>query len=87
MGIHSSKIAPATTQLFLNMPDTTYWQGRPPTMVARALRNHYPGFTVGAVSTVDFPVFRINDHLDPQNRRLLVLYDAVTNRTTQIVRA
>ncbi len=56
-------------------------------MVARALRNHYPGFTVGAVSTVDFPVFRINDHLDPQNRRLLVLYDAVTNRTTQIVRA
>jgi len=69
------------------MPDTNYWQGRSRTTTTHALRLHYPGFTVGAVSTADFPIFRINDHLDPKNRRLLVLYDPATLRTTQIIRA
>ena len=87
MGSRTSKIAPATSQLFIHMPDTSYWQDRPCTMAARALRNHYPGFTIGTVSTADFPVFRIIDHLDPKNRRLLVLYDPATFRTTQIIRA
>ncbi len=86
MGSHASKIAPAATQLFLQMPDTTYWRDRPRSTTARALRLHYPTFTIGTVSTADFPAFRLNDHLDPQNRRLLVLYDPATARTTEIIR-
>ena len=86
MGSHSSKIAPAATQLFLQMPDTTYWRDRPSAATTRALRTYYPDFTIGAISTADFPAFRLNDHMDSQNRRLLVLYDPATTRTTEIIR-
>ena len=86
MGAHSSKVAPIT-QLFLDMPDTHYWRGQPYPQATRGVRLHYPTFTVGAVSTADFPTFRINDTLDPTNQRLLVLYDPATERTTQVIRA
>lgn len=88
MGIKASKIVPvAANRLFLDMPDTSYWRDQPYQQTARGVRLHYPDFTVGAVSTVDFPLFRLNDTLDPENQRLLVLYDSATGRTTQVIRA
>jgi hypothetical protein len=88
MGHKASKIVPAAaTRLFLDMPDTSYWRDQPYQQAARGVRLHYPDFIVGAVSTADFPLFRINDILDPANQRLLVLYDSATGRTTQVIRA
>jgi hypothetical protein len=88
MGSKSSRIAPIAAATLANrVPDTSYWEGRPYQQTKHGLRLHYPEFIVGAVPTSDFPDFRINDCLDPTNNRFIVLYDSMTGRTTQILRA
>jgi hypothetical protein len=88
MGNRTTKISPTVgNALYLYMPDTDYWKSRPYTQATRGLRLHYPGFQVGAVSTTDFPAFLANDDPSPTNRRLLVLYEMSTGRTTKVVRA
>ena len=88
MGNHTTKIAPTLVNgLYLHMPDSDYWKNRPYPEARRGIRLHYPGFQVGAVSTEDFPAFLANDDPSPTNRRLLVLYEMSTGRTTKVVRA